>query len=341
MKSPKIPEATKAPKLSRRKVAEALQAVPVDVVLLGAVGAKSTKLTAKQKAFAEGVAMGKTGAQAYRDAYNSKGKPITQGQEAARLKASPHIAAQIEALSLANEAMRYATPAALRALVIQKLTEHAISEDVKPAQRLQALKLLGTVTEVAAFTERREIIKTTDAGAARAALLENLRQALRSSATDAQIIETKGPRVTPVTLAPATEPEPGSAQASAAPPPEDPQPVDDAAQADPTAPPPPAQRAASARTMLSNPHVGSHSEPNFSDATQPSQSAPDVETRVTPVTLPGVNPKVTPVTLTRENPEVTDVTLAGVGEGGGAMKSWDVIGNGYGEVPPGGNWVEK
>ena len=336
MKSPKILEATKAPKLSRRKVAEALQAVPVDVVLLGAVGAKSTKLTAKQKAFAEGVAMGKTGAQAYRDAYDSKGKPITQGQEAARLKASPHIAAQIEALTLANEAMRYATPAALRALVIQKLTEHAISQEVKPAQRLQALKLLGTVTEVAAFTERREIIKTTDAGAARAALLENLRQALRSSATDAQIIETKGPRVTPVTLA-----DPDAAQASDAPPPEDPQPVADAAQADPTAPPPPAQRAASARTMLSNPHVGSHPELNFSDATQPSQSAPDLEARVTPVTLPGVNPKVTPVTLTRENPEVTDVTLAEVGEGGGAMKSWDVIGNGYGEVPPGGNWVEK
>jgi hypothetical protein len=93
--------------------------------------------------------------------------------------------------------------------------------------------------------------------------------------------------------------------------------------------------------MLSNPHVGSHPEPNFSDATQSSQSAPDLEARVTPVTLPGVNPKVTPVTLTRENPEVTDVTLAEVGKGGGAMKSWDVIGNGYGEVPPGGNWVEK
>jgi len=336
MKPQKILEATKAPKLSRRKVAEALQAVPVDVVLLGAVGAKSTKLTAKQRAFAEGIAMGKSKAGAYRDAYSSKAKPHHQSLEGQRLAANPAIAQQITALELANEAMRYATPAALRALVIQQLTEHAISQNVKPAQRLQALKLLGTVTEVAAFTERREIIKTTDAGAARAALLENLRQALRSSATDAQIIETKGPRVTPVTLA-----DPDAAQASDAPLPEDPQPVADAAQADPTAPPPPAQRAASARTMLSNPHVESHPEPNFSDATQPSQSAPELETRVTPVTLPGVNPKVTPVTLTRENPEVTDVTLAGVGEGGGAMKSWDVIGNGYGKVPPGGNWVEK
>lgn len=326
MKTQKIPEAPKAPKLSRRKVAEALQAVPVDVVLLGAVGAKQSRLTAKQKAFAEGVAMGKTGAQAYRDAYDSKGKPITQGQEAARLKASPHIAAQIEALTLANEAMKYATPAALRALVIQKLTEHAISEDVKPAQRLQALKLLGTVTEVAAFTERREIIKTTDAGAARAALLENLRQALRSSATDAKIVEVTDARVTGVTLPPATEPEPEHAGAA-----EDPQPVAEAAQADPTGAPPPAQRAAHARTMLSNPHTGSvlKSDPEISDATQPSQSAPDLEARVTPVTLTGENPKVTPVTL----PES--------GEGGGAMKVWDVIGNGYGETPPSGNWVEK
>lgn len=338
MKTPKIPEAQKTPKLSRRKVAEALQAVPVDVVLLGAVGAKQTRLTAKQKAFAEGVAMGKTGAQAYRDAYNSKGKPITQGQEAARLKASPHIAAQIEALSLANEAMRYATPAALRALVIQKLTEHAISEDVKPAQRLQALKLLGTVTEVAAFTERREIIKSTDAATAKAALLENLRQVLRSSATDAQVIEAPSARVTGVTLPPTTEAEAGQLEASEEQGQEDPPPVAEAAQADPTGGPPPAQRAAHDRTMLSNPHTES---PQISDATQPSQPAITSEARVTPVTLHRVNPKVTPVTLVRENPKVTPVTLPEDGEGGGAMKTWEGIGNGYGETPPSGNWVEK
>jgi hypothetical protein len=322
MKTSKIPEAPKAPKLSRRKVAEALQSVPVDVVMLGAVGAKQTRLTAKQKRFAEGVAMGKSKAAAYRDAYNSKAKPHHQSLEGQRLAANPAIAQQITALELANEAMRYATPTALRALVIQKLTEHAISDEVKPAQRLQALKLLGTVTEVAAFTERREIIKSTDAATAKAALLENLRQVLRSSATDAQIIEAPSARVTGVTLPAATEPEPGGAQAQ-----EDPGPVAEAAQADPTGAPPPAQREAHARTMLSNPHTGSTQNLEISDATQISQSATEA--------------RVTPVTLTKESPRVTPVTLPESGEGGGAMKVWDVIENGYGEKPPGGNWVEK
>ena len=91
--------------------------MPVDVVLLGAAGAKSTKLTAKQKAFAEGLAMGKTKAAAYRDAYDSKAKPHHQSLEGQRLAANPAIAQQVEALTLAAEAQKYATPAALRALV--------------------------------------------------------------------------------------------------------------------------------------------------------------------------------------------------------------------------------
>ncbi len=326
-------------KLSRKKVAEALKSVPVEVVLLGAAGAKSTKLTAKQKAFAEGVALGKTGAQAYRDAYDSQGKPATQGQEAARLKADPKITAQIEAITLANEAAKYATPAALRALVIQQLTAHAISDEVKPAQRLKALELLGKVTEVAAFTERREIIKTTDATTARAMLLENLRQAIRATATDANIIEASPARVTGVTLPQADELGSGQDPAQA-----DPGRVSEAAQADPTAPPPPEAPAASAPTMLSNPHTGSHSksDPQNSVATQTCQGATDavtlVETlaTVTPVTLPGVNPndedtRVTPVTLLSENPDDSQVG------GGGEKNPWDEMIEDM-ETPPAGNW---
>jgi len=336
MDSQKIP---KAKKLTRKKVAEALQAVPVDVVLLGAVGAKQTKLTAKQKAFAEGVAMGKTGAQAYRDAYDSKGKPITQGQEAARLKADPKIAAQIEALTLANEAMRYATPAALRALVIQQLTQHAISQDVPPAQRLQALKLLGTVTEVAAFTERREIIKTTDATTARAALLENLRQAIRATATDANIIEASPARVTGVTLPQADEPGSGQDPAQA-----DPGPASEGQDGDPTAPPPPDAPAASAHPMLSNPRTQSNSESNISVPTRFCEDAGVTEeivikTRITPVTLPRVNPneqdtRITPVTLLSDNPDDSQVG------GGGEKNPWDEV-SAVVETPPAGNWKEK
>lgn len=339
MDSQKIPTATKA-KLSRRKVAQALQSVPVDVVLLGAAGAKATKLTAKQKAFAEGVALGKTGAQAYRDAYDTQGKAITQGQEAARLKADPKIAAQIQAIALANEAQKYATPAALRALVIQQLTAHALSEDVKPAQRLKALELLGKVTEVAAFTERREIIKTTDAGSARAALLENLRQALKGSAVDAKIITARPGRVTGVTLEAIEAQDSGQTAAQA-----DPGRPDEGPEADPTAPHPPDAPQARAHPMLSNPHTrsGSNSNDQISAVTQSSQGATDavtaenLSTGVTPVTLAeqdGVtgDGRVTPVTLLSENPDDSQA------EGGGGEKNpWDGV-SGVVETPPAGNW---
>ena len=147
-----------------------------------------SKLTAKQRRFAQAIAMGETGAGAYRMAYNTTAKPITQGQEAARLKADPKIAAQIEAFQLAQEAAAYATPAALRALVIDRLTQTAIDEQVKPAQRLRALELLGKVTEVAAFTERREIVTHKGSGDARADLLKAVRTALQNGAIDANII---------------------------------------------------------------------------------------------------------------------------------------------------------
>ena len=326
--SQKIP----SKRLTRAQIREGLAAVPVDVVLLGAAGAKSTKLTAKQKAFAEGLAMGKTKAAAYREAYDSKGKPQTASRRGQELAKHGAIAAQVEALTLAAEAAKYATPAALRALVIQQLTAHALAEDVKPAQRLKALELLGKVTEVAAFTERREIIKTTDAGSARAALLETLRQALRSSAIDAKIITASPARVTGVTLQDAELVQPGSqdaAQAAAKP---DPGRVSDAAQPDPTAPPPPAQREAPAPAMLSNPHTESGQKSDISVATQISQSA----TRVTPVTLPSENPdvtdtRVTPVTLLSSNPDASQ-------EGGGGEKNpWDEVGAVV-ETPPSGNW---
>jgi hypothetical protein len=249
-------------KLNRKTVAEALKVVPVDVMLLGAAGAKQTKLTAKQKAFAEGVAMGKTKAGAYREAYDSKAKPHHQSLEGQRLAANPAVARQIEALQLASEAMRHATPAALRSLVIQQLTEHAIDPGIQPAQRLQALKLLGTVTEVAAFTERREIIKTTDPATAKAALLETLRQALKASSIDAEIVESKQAPIEDATitepaaiLAPDVETLPSPADDSTAP--GHPDAHSEGQSSDPTGPAPPARASAGDRTMLSNPHTRS------------------------------------------------------------------------------------
>jgi hypothetical protein len=174
-------------RLTRKLVAETLESVPIDQILVGASRGSPKALTAKQKRFAEAIARGETKAGAYRSAYNTNTRPEIQSNEGARLCANPRVALQIEAFKVAAEAKRYATPAALRSLVIEQLTQIAINPDVKDAQRLRALELLGKVTEVAAFTERRELVKVTESGDARTRLVDSLRQAL--AVVDVQAIE--------------------------------------------------------------------------------------------------------------------------------------------------------
>ena len=157
-----------------------MQSVSMQSILVGASSTKERRLTTKQIRFAEALAMGETKAGAYRKAYKSVAKPSTQSHTGSRMAKHPHIAAQVEAFKIAIEAQRYATPAALRALVIERLTAAALNPEVKPAQQLQALALLGKVTEVACFTERREIIRTDNATEARDKLVQSLRLALSS-----------------------------------------------------------------------------------------------------------------------------------------------------------------
>ena len=90
-----------------------------------------------------------------------------------------------EAFERAIDAQKLATPAHLRALVIERLTDKAIDESIPPAQQLKALQLLGSVTEVAAFTERREVVQVHDSQEIRQRLLESLRLAMQVNAIDA------------------------------------------------------------------------------------------------------------------------------------------------------------
>ena len=193
-----IPKSSPRPKLTRAEIAKGLEAVPMSQLMLGAANAKQTKLTAKQAKFAQALALGETKAGAYRAAYNTKTSPAIQSHEGHKLANNPKISVQVEALRLAAEAKNYATPPALRALVIERLTAHAIDDSINPAQRLRALELLGKITEVAAFTERRTEIVRIDSGTARDKLLMSLREALQASAID----------VTPksIALEPAHEP---------------------------------------------------------------------------------------------------------------------------------------
>ena len=183
MKTPKTPT-----KLTKAQIREGLDTVPVSHIL-GKGAAR--ELTAKQKAFALEVAKGSTGAEAYRRAYNSKAKPKTQGNQAHKLKARPDIHAEIEAYQLALEGAKHRNPAALRELVIQSLVKVIIDPYAKPGQITAAAKVLGTVTEVAAFTERKEVRTITSSEDARAAIMAQLKQLSNATAEDATIIDAQ------------------------------------------------------------------------------------------------------------------------------------------------------
>ena len=166
--------------MNRKQVREALDTIPMDRIL-----SVPGELTHKQKTFARLVAQGSTGAGANREAYKSKGKPKTVGDNASKLKTDTRIQAEIEAYRLANMAAEYRTPQQLRDLVIHSLVQVVIDPDAKHATKVQAAKVLGTVTEVAAFTERREVHTIKSSGDAKSELLAKLRSLMNSTATDA------------------------------------------------------------------------------------------------------------------------------------------------------------
>lgn len=172
-------------KLSRKQLGEALETMPIETILGKDV---SKGLTAKQKKFAMEVAKGATKADAYRRAYDVKSSNTLQ-REPYQLMRDQRIANEIAAYETALEAAKYRTPAALRELVVQSLVEVLISPETSDSARINAARVLGTVTEVAAFTERKEIRTIKSSDDAKAQVMAQIRELMRAGATDAQVIE--------------------------------------------------------------------------------------------------------------------------------------------------------
>ena len=159
--------------------------MPLDSLFSPAV---SRELTGKQKKFAREVAMGATKVDAYRRSYNAK-SPHTLTSKPYHLAADDRVKAEIEAIKRAIAAQEYQTPAALRALVIQSLVGVITNPDSQPGQITAAAKVLGTVTEVAAFTERKEVRTITSSEDARAKIMAELKQLANADAVDVQAVD--------------------------------------------------------------------------------------------------------------------------------------------------------
>jgi ribosomal protein L12E/L44/L45/RPP1/RPP2 len=196
-------------KLTRQKVKEALETVSIETVLLGAAGAHDVKLTSKQKEFARQIALGETKASAYRKSRTSKAKPATASRRGQELAANGAIQAQIDAYKVAFEAQKYTSPAHLRALAIQQLTEHSLNPDWPPAQRVRCLELIGKMTEVSLFTELQELIQVIDSAQIKDRLMNTLRTITQAQAVDVDdtaadslLAELAGPAIEPELIEP-------------------------------------------------------------------------------------------------------------------------------------------
>ena len=148
----------------------------------------SRKLTAKQRKFARALAMGATKADAYRSAYDVTSEHSVR-KDPYTIAANPSVRQEVAAIEAAIAAQEYQTPAALRALVVNSLVKVITDPDSKPGQITAAAKVLGTVTEVAAFTERKEVRTISSSEDARAKIMAELRELVKAQAEDATVID--------------------------------------------------------------------------------------------------------------------------------------------------------
>ena len=164
-------------KLTKKQIKEALQQTPMHEILL----TDKSNLTKKQIDFCTNLATGETKANSYRKAYKTNAKPSTIANKGYQMAKRDDIQAMTEAIKQGIEFQKLYTAGQIRALVVQRLTQEAISEDSNPSVRVNALKALGTIAGVDAFVHRSETTVIKDSDKARAELMEMLKQSMNDA----------------------------------------------------------------------------------------------------------------------------------------------------------------
>jgi hypothetical protein len=168
-------------RLTKAEIAQGMKTVPIETIILGSQGKQGIKLTKRQKEFAEQVVSTGNKSEAYRRSYNHTGKRTTAARNAQTISKSTNVQTYIQALTLAKESEEYLLPQRLRAMAIHKLSTMALDDTMPPAQQLKALELVGKMTEVALFSERREIVHSLDSSSLKAKLMEAVQLAIANS----------------------------------------------------------------------------------------------------------------------------------------------------------------
>lgn len=102
----------------------------------------AAKLTAKQRAFANAIAAGAGGSEAYRIAYNTKGRDKDHASKASKLRRLPHVAAYITHLISKQERRRELNRERKREL----LAEAAEDTKAKWPERIKAIEVDNVMT---------------------------------------------------------------------------------------------------------------------------------------------------------------------------------------------------
>jgi hypothetical protein len=157
--------------LSRKQITEGLDQIPMAEIL----SVPSKALTPKMRKFAHAVAKGATKADAYRASYDVTGKH-TITSKPYELMRDERIQREIQAYEAAIEAAKHRTPSALRELVIQSLVSVITDPDEKGAVKVQAARVLGSVTEVSAFTEVKQVTTISSSVDVKARVMEELKR---------------------------------------------------------------------------------------------------------------------------------------------------------------------
>jgi DnaJ-class molecular chaperone len=157
--------------ISRKQAREAIQSKGLE----GALHLGKTNLTAKQRRFAEGIVLeGLTGADAYRQAYDTSAKPKRVGNAASALKQHEGIKRELELLELHKQRAESYSIDSIKALIVSTLTDIAVNSD-RDAVRVSAVKTLGVISGVDMFRETKRIETVKDSDDIKAQIMAQLK----------------------------------------------------------------------------------------------------------------------------------------------------------------------
>jgi phage terminase small subunit len=173
--------------MSKEEIRESLDQIPIESIFNKGL---SQELTPKQKRFAKEVAKGEVSkAEAYRRTYNTNQKPKAVGSDACKLASKPSVAQEIERVKLALASMEYRSPSHLKALVVDSLTKVLLDEDAKHSDKINASKVIGTISGVDMFKDIKEVNHTINSKTAKDQVLNEIKRLIKGS--DSNIVDVE------------------------------------------------------------------------------------------------------------------------------------------------------